>query len=86
MTTALYRRDGKKRYQGYLVTRLDTADDRVDELCRLGWARTPYEAYNPKSTLPEPEPALEPEPEPELEPEPVPRKKRKKNKKKSRRT
>ena len=79
MTTALYRRGGKKRYQGYLVTRLDTADERVHELCQGEWFLTPKAVYASASvptSVPEPEPQLELELEPE--PKPTPRKKKKK--------
>ena len=56
MTVTLYRKGGKRKVQGHLVTMLVCAEDRVEELCAAGWARSPREAYAPpKPVAPEPE-------------------------------
>jgi hypothetical protein len=45
MTVALFKRGGKTKIQGHLATRLDCAEDRVDELLAAGWHRSVREAY-----------------------------------------
>ena len=81
MSTMLYKPGKQKKMHGFMVDRLDAADERVGELCSKGWARTPYEAYNPRPVAPvlAPIPLFEPEPEPEQKP------KKKKKKKQYRR-
>ena len=79
MSTMLYRRGKQKKMQGFMVDRLDAADDRVEALCEGEWSRTPYECYHPRPVAP----ALAPIPlfEPEPEPKPKPKKKKKKSRK-----
>ena len=47
MSVTLYRKGGKRKVQGHLVTMLACAEDRVDELCEGVWFRSPREAYAP---------------------------------------
>ncbi len=75
MTQMLYRKGKQKKVQGFMVDRLDAADDRIDDLCNKGWSRTPYECYHPKPVAP---------PRPEAQEEnyrPKPKAKRKKSRK-----
>jgi len=64
MSTMLYRPGKQKKMQGFMVDRLDAADERVEALCEGEWSRTPYEAYNPRPVAPAlaPIPLFEPKP------------------------
>ena len=64
MTVVLYRKGGKKRVQGHLVTMLHCAEDRVDELCDAGWATSPRGAYSARA-IPRPTKLPDPKPKPE---------------------